>query len=971
MKLRFWSSILLLFTQLVQAGSEVSPAGVLCNEIKTTSNPEFCKTVATRYPKGAETMENNCNYARQNFATNPEDADNLCSSTFESLIPWALEKPVNYMTTAAAHEALVAALEEAPPRVSVAMDQCLPKPMEAYTCEIPNPLVGPNFQVFLSLPIVNPYASVANKDPKYTEEACQCFNKASAESEKQGPRFQRQIKKEEERINELVFQSAGVRILNNVAANLEDINFYRSNKTSLLGGDTEAKNLLCNDVSQYRKKVLSACNKNNVINPDVIDKRMNDILGSLGDSKRDKTLEEKFATIEKNVLGGEIKTKVEKIEGTFTRVRYDQIRFDAANALPEVSFINDVTDALLDHPVLGKELNDAMEKEHHTPGRAIFSMIKKEGRPEVKELLLNLANQPKNKGELSQEIIALLATPNETDLETMIEQRIAKTMDMHPSLKALFKSNELFKKVREAAHKSGGGHSLLAEMEKNPAYLKDYYEERCGKMQDQFAEAVCVPNNDFISLTNREDLNHLLTPFEDDINQNLKDLILCRIPPNQKPDSVFQKLAFRKWDRAGQSDYWRGKKPGANEGTFLGAVTHIVKNGDSKAIRFLGGLKQVGDNLRTPDKAYVSQNLKRDIFSPGSISAPTATAITVPPERERDFALAKGLSQLSESLGAAPAEANQLPPNFVDYSAVLPPVPAANTVASKNKRDKSLRSALKDFLTDEENSAEIDKHLSQTKDEDHKELNRLKEELAKNKDMITSLTNQTAQNKLKALQEKIQALENEGPQKTTTTATSSEESSEERIGHRSNHISGGNAVVSNNPGDVLRDNNVAASAQTSGSESGASSVADRGPASVANARVNAKSSDGNMAFSSSPKGEILIEQSSAALLSGQQMAPEDLGLVIQKYVEQTELDVQTLKQLKDQEVVIKYKVVENGVEILKTMKVKSTTLTPETKKFLEAQIAMKEKEVERIEARRAHSFATLKLLLGIKTRSMN
>ncbi len=126
-----------------------------------------------------------------------------------------------------------------------------------------------------------------------------------------------------------------------------------------------------------------------------------------------------------------------------------------------------------------------------------------------------------------------------------------------------------------------------------------------------------------------------------------------------------------------------------------------------------------------------------------------------------------------------------------------------------------------------------------------------------------------------------------------------------------------------------------------------------------------------MAFSSSPKGEILIEQSSAALLSGQQMAPEDLGLVIQKYVEQTELDVQTLKQLKDQEVVIKYKVVENGVEILKTMKVKSTTLTPETKKFLEAQIAMKEKEVERIEARRAHSFATLKLLLGIKTRSMN
>lgn len=969
MKLRFWPLLLLLFTQLVQAGSEVSPAGVLCNEIKTTSNPDFCKTVAARYPNGAETIENNCNYARQNFSTNREEADNLCSSTFESLIPWALKKPVNYMTTAAAHEALLAVLEEAPPRVSVAMDQCLPKPMDAYTCEIPNPLVGPNFQIVLSLPIVNPYASVPNKDPKYTEEACQCFNKASAESEKQGPRFQRQIKKEEERINELVFQSAGVRILNNFAANLEDINFYRSNKTSLLGGDTEAKNLLCNDVSQYRKKVLSACNKNNVINPEVIDKRMNDILGSLGDSKRDKTLEEKFATIEKNVLGGEIKTRVENIEGTFTRVRYDQIRFDAANALPEVSFINDVTDALLDHPVLGKELNDEMEKEHHTPGRAIFSMIKKEGRPEVKELLLKLANEPKNKGELSQEIIALLATPNETDLEKMIEQRIAKTMDMHPSLKTLFKSTELFKKVREAAHKSGT-HSLLAEMEKNPAYLKNYYEERCGKMQDQFAEAVCVPNNDFIALTNREDLNHLLTPFENDINQNLKDLILCRIPPNQKPDSVFQKLAFRKWDRAGQSDYWRGKKPGANEGTFLGAVTHIVRNGDKKAIRFLGGLKQVGDNLRTPDKAYVSQNLKSDIFSPGSIGAPTATALTVPPIKDRDFALAKGLSQLSESLGAAPSEANQPPPNFVDYSADLRPVPAANTVATKDKRDKSLRSALKDFLSEEGNSAEIDKHLSQTKDEDHKELNRLKDELAKNKEMVMSLTNQTAQNKLKALQEKIQELENEGPKKTTTTGSSSEENSEQRNSPRSNNISSGNAVVSNNPGDVIRDNNVA-SAQTSGSESGASSAANRGPASVANARINAKGADGNMAFSSSPKGEILIEQSSAALLSGQQMAPEDLGLVIQKYVEQTELDVQTLKQLKDQEVVIKYKVVENGVEILKTMKVNSTTLTEETKRFLAAQIAMKEKEVERIEARRAHSFATLKLLLGIKTRSMN
>ena len=100
------------------------------------------------------------------------------------------------------------------------------------------------------------------------------------------------------------------------------------------------------------------------------------------------------------------------------------------------------------------------------------------------------------------------------------------------------------------------------------------------------------------------------------------------------------------------------------------------------------------------------------------------------------------------------------------------------------------------------------------------------------------------------------------------------------------------------------------------------------------------------------------------------MAPEDLGMVIKKYVEQTELDVQTLKQLKDQEVVIKYKVVENGVEVLKTITVKSDSLTSETKKFLAAQIAIKEKEVERNEARRAHSFATLKLLLGIKAKSV-
>lgn len=975
MKFSYSALIVILFSQLTHA-HDINPSA-LCRQIKKDQDQNnLCETISSRYPSHRRIVKQNCDDVLHNLRENSFEADKFCSDTFEALAEVAKPAEVNYLvapTITSAGSRGPTSLQETPPTISAGMNKCQPKPLESYSCDIGDPFSFTPMAPLLLLPENFPEYSVSVQNAKFGDDECNCFKKQSENSirAKGLILFEAEVKKEENRINEVVFQAAAVRILNSFAANLEDISFYRSNKTSLIGGDEAARKLQCNDVSQYRAKVTAACGGK--VPQDVIDKRMSDIMTSLGDAKEEKTIEEKFAKVQSKVLDVLLSKDVQGQKKSLTRLEYDKIRFGAARGLKEVTFINEVTDALMDHHILGKELQHAMDVEKHNPGRAIFTMLRDEKRPEVKELLLKIARDPRNRGELSNNIIAVLQTPNKDDLGTLIDDRLQKTLDMHPSLRAIFRSRDLFDKVREASHEAelenshaGGTHSILTQLEENPAFMKGYFEERCGRIQDQFAEAVCVQDNNFVGQASPEDLNMLLSTMDKEVNPNLKDLILCRIPKNQNPKSVFKKLAFKKWDRLSQSDYWREKNnKGESDDSFLSSVRNIVQSGNKDAYKFLGSLSEMGDSFRMPDADFVSSVSKKDSFS---FLASTTKAEPIA-EKEREYALAKGLSNLSESLGGttdvnAP---NVVIPGLADYTAPGPVPGADNNVMSRDKKDTS-KSELRDFLSDEENSGEVDKHLSNIKTEDQLELIRLRDELSKNKEMLMSLTSQVEQNKLKALQERYQALENAKP---TQTAVAEAESSNEVVRSNSRTSSSmNNATNALTPSDVLRDNNVTSSSQTSGAESGAGTSASRSPSSIGNARVNSAGSDSNLAFSSSPKGEILIEQSGSTFANGQQLAPEDLGLVIQRYVEQTELDVQTLKQLKDQEVVIKYKVVENGVEVLKTMKVKSTALTPETKKFLAAQIAIKEKEVERLEARRAHSFATLKLLLGIKTKSM-
>lgn len=795
-------------------------------------------------------------------------------------------------------------------------------------------------QVAGELPI-NKFSVDTYENPKYSPFSCKCLEKklaADYASQHQNLSYRvlnLEMDKEEKKLNDIIFNAAGKKFINDFSSNMEDVRYYLTNNVKALHNDPErATALQCTNVEEYKEAMKSVCAMND-IDPAKRDQRIESFMGVFGDFIDKPSLEGKFKSLEDDILNS-------TSEASKTRRSYDILRLGIVKSNPQVKFIDEITDFILEDPELTREL-DLKLSSGEQPGHAIYELIREENSPATQRLIKKITEKnlglnlfSKNRTFYNNLKIAS-KTRIETDFADMVRDAYKVAIEQYPGFKAVFKDPVLFRKITDM---KGPQRSLIEKLERNPSLLGNYYENNCNQIKEQFVQSICAPENGLISKISPEDLNKYLTFTKEDVDSTLKDTILCRMINSRAKDTQFMKLIDPNVN-LNLSDYLdRKSKPDQRRTSGYANFIKSIDNGNSAVTKYIERISSIGEKERVSSPEIASlANIPKEMISTPSVSGKKSAVLS---DKNEDSILSKSPT----------ANANAMATNAYIPAASLP---SASPAKKPSKNNKAL---LRDFLADESNKDQVDKLLSNTSDEDLKELLRLKDEIAKDKERMNELVRETERMKVKNLEQNLESLEKEINTPAKVASQSMDNNYDTPVfqgGSLSGSMVSKIGSVDNRDVSHFSDSSYGQPSTSKGSSTSAAQVT-RSPAS--------RPDSGSV--KESQRGAIIIE-SKMVRVNDREFGQEDLSKEVISYVTQTDLDVQTLKRLKETGVVLKFKVLKDGVEVQQEMKVQYSSLTAEARSILDKKIANQEKAQEYERVKRAHSFAALKLILGLKT----
>lgn len=904
-----------------------APFREICSELNaamsTGTTEEFCNGIATRF-QGLPSFANSlCIDAAAKFSDDPDNGPTYCHTQFRDL------------RTATQAELLMPSFNQVVelPQPKMRQSQVAQDCDNQFMCTFNSELLLPEYQNLMRrLNFYAPPVPVTSLNLSPTK--CACLESSVQESgEALGIQdIERSLSQERKRINGLIFNAVGKKLINDFASNLEDLNFFNTNNVQAIGGDSGRAHVTCNEFSNFQAAVMDKCRRNGV-EASVGTQRMTSLMNAFGDLGKNSDAQTLFSRLTNDIMNYQVDPSqvFPGRRGTFTRQEYDRFRFGVYKSQPEVGFVNDILDLLMDDEVLGPEIIRDIQSGKR-PGHAI-SLVLRDKKNERTRNILKRYLRRNNRTTFHQNLKAALEANAPEAYSNYLLETFNVATDMHPGLKALLKDKDLFFSTREKMHTTGS-HSLLETMDSTPDSLVNYFRERCNNLKREFAEAACVPNEDYISRADRSDLAELLSTVQD-LNQPLSEILLCRMPTDQPARSIFTRLAIKPHDRINQADYFLMKvSPKNASASRFGQVAMRFASGDEKTFRALNAISASGDAFRRPS-AEVAAQLGETQKTPVTQET-TITALNDLIKRSQDQ--------------EKPAQEPQ-PTNY------LAPVPVPTRVAEESKRQESNpRNLLKDFLANKNNEEEVERLLSNTSKEDHEELVRLRREVQESRDRMKQLLEETERNKLDNLRAEYERLEREvnndpAPERKPA---SQEEVSETEVRSTSVIAPVQSTVRLPDAGGVSSGGTTSTSAGgTSGNGGGvARSIA----------------TDESVITASLPAGQAIVIES--AKIQGN--SPEGRAQISEEviaYLQNSSPDLNTLKQLKESGIIIKYKVIEDGEEVQKEMRVSYSDLSPEARQVVDRKLQTEERLVALERAKRAYSYSALRHLLGIRVQS--
>lgn len=914
----------------------------ICQQIDKSADSDSndsCNTIIpSSHPNSAELREACAVLLIHKFGNKKFDLKTECKSQMKLLGELGVDEEANMASEMIPTGSTPFLDQVVPVLLSPAMDKCKASNFEDYKCDT-NDVV--DVSVMNKIAEMLPTAQTSKLSPlspEYTLEECNCLQlnlktnyKFLGKSQNQ---IDRELAAEKNKINDLIFKTVSEKFINDYAANLEDTNYYLTNNVNALNNDhKKAWQLQCSDPEDFKESVDNVCGQNGV-DPKTRDERIGKMLGIHGDFNSEPTLQGKFKKLTKDIL-------TSSVDSTKTRYEYDTFRSGVVSTIPQIKLIDQLTTYIFEDPELATLLDQEIAN-GEKPGKAISKLLENKKMPAIQNLVKRITNENTDDNPTIKNLNVAAKSNIDNHLSEMVKNAYNVATSYYPGYKAIFRDTDLFNKLRA---QNAGKKSLMKALENNPAILGDHFAKRCEKLKKTFAQTVCIKGNDYLSKTPPKQLNKFLSTTSNIINSELKDSLLCHAARGSKDEHIFTGLNFKNQNAANISDYHKNKSKDSDkkESGFDKYVSTLKKN-DSKLSQYLERARNLGESRKNSAPEIASLVAKKE-----AINAPL-------PASTEKAQIASKASNVENHTDNLPMMGFSSPLN-----SYMAPAPDSTKLKSNKVSAKSSRSLLREFLADESNKEQVDNLLSRTSEEDLEKLVKLKQEIANDQTRLNELLQETERVKLSNMEKSLKSLENEikATPKTAEADTQSEMLREAPTFFQGGSQSGTEASSKNKDSDKSYHSESSSFGRASTSEGRSTSNAARSPASRPDSGAQSKDS--------SRSGAIIIE-SSIVRSSDREVAREDLSKEVISYVNKSELDIQTLKSLKEKGLVLKFKVLKDGIAVEKEMMVDYSTLTPEAKKILDNKIALQERGQEYERLKRAHSFAALKLILGLKAK---
>lgn len=772
----------------------------------------------------------------------------------------------------------------------------------------------------------------------YSKKACDCFENLSqvlklnmAENVYSNITFQAH----KNQLSTHIEGNLKKKLINELASNLEDTHYEIVNNPKKIYPEKEIQGIQCTDPERYQKEISSACEKTGM-DFNLASEKSSQFLDDFEDKKTRGDLATKLDEFSEKVLN-KGKSKNGKL---MNRNDYDKARHTQAETGVQGKFIESAIHFVNSRPELKKIIEENIAQKGYSPAWAITTLISDTSKPEVKAFLAEF-QQKSGSSDFNQDLVK--ASSKEQDLRKFSIGIIKNAMDFNPSLKSMLSDQKLFIDISKRLDPKV---SLVNQLEKSTKDLKSFYQKRCDQFVKRFAEAICTPKEKYLEKIGQQELKKLIDENDSDYpDPNFTDRLMCELKPSAEKDSVFSNIAFEKKDQFRVSEYWLRKK-GQSQDAYS-KFSQGAASGDSRIVHMI--------ETMTNRSSGGGQD-----FSPTGIASTNKSDTDVSNLKSSQSSVQAPIQELHAPQSFAYALPHQdsqkrEPASVVEEKTVR----SVNTGMDKDM----LQGMLRQFLNNEREKKSVDNHFQNINDQDYKELQELRDQIAKGKVDLEKLTSQTEQAKIKSLEEKITRLESN--KKNQELRDISNENFSEHLGDRnsaatSSQFQSGGFNQGRETGGGF---NGGAQSSTGSSMDGApgviggqGSMAARLPGST----EATKTGDGAYSYREASGGDIVVT-SSKVLPSGQ-VRNEDLSAEVIDFVKNQKPDLKTLKKLMSSGLILKLKVLKNGAEVQQEFKVDSEKLTSSARDYLKNQIALQEYK----EVKRQHSFASLKFLLGMQ-----
>jgi hypothetical protein len=838
---------------------------------------------------------------------------------------------------------------------------------------LPDCGIGPVlFPEFLQLEAHPDLNKPGPRDEAYSSSECNCLADSISKREISKTKLISQSRKEYARIDNIIFEAAGKKFLNDFAAFYEDVRYYDEGRAWVLGKNENGvdSSILCSEPKDFQNAIKKEC-------PDVseIDReaRTSSLL-SLYENKFD-ARSSKFPNSFKNLLQ-DFESPDKSV--IYSRKKLDEVRFGMNKAQADVLMANQMVTSLLKNKGLSQKLNESIAngKSPHEAVMLTLSHANKTDPLFLKKILKE--NSSPLLAELIENLNGSVGYPAFDIQNKVIFERALK---LNPGFKSLLLDPSSFNKIS----KEIASDDFMNHAEKQ-GVLKSQFKERCQGIQKKLAEAVCTNPADLISKVSRKDLVSLLNEKDmiGDVLHDGIDMAICSANNNKvASDSAFAGLVFDTENRINWSDYHDIKNNKLeNQNNIYSRAARKPEDPSLVKIAQTYDYQRVSSSVSTSSsKTSSSAYGQLDAFSmmkmtdveslkksslPESASVENIKSANVSEEsNQAPTAVEAALGKVSSNFQAS-AVANKAASTDNGMTAV--PFQSTKFATEQSSKAQEMKPSQSE-LVKELSSAEPDKVkklVSNISDSDAKELLKLREQARSDKNVISALNLEAEKARMTDLKSEYEELE-----KKLETLKKEKSSLSDRT-----QMVGESSGVSNkyvSAPSFQENSNVAYEPRaTGGGQDGLNSGFEdmSSQAKSANMRNVA-----TFSASAAPVRDVESKGDNKLMVISSQKSgsgSDDPSGELINYLAKNETDSEALRSLKESGLLYKVEVNENGKKEVKTKLIKYNELTPEAKLLVDRRLSILEitesqtlTELEKkvLLSKRAYSIQALRLEL--------